>query len=74
MNEIRLRAADEAERYGQGGTVSTVSWLGYDAPQLDLSVLDPSRSVAATTSPGPAPTTSTRSTTVWTPPARGTRT
>ncbi len=46
LNEIRLRAADEAERYGQGGTVATVTWLGYDAPQLDSSALLPSRSVA----------------------------
>ena len=46
MNEIRSRAADEALRYGDGGTVATVSWLGYDAPQLGQTLM-PSRSVAS---------------------------
>ncbi|ACQ81527.1 protein of unknown function DUF1023 [Beutenbergia cavernae DSM 12333] len=40
MAALAQRAADEAERYGTGGTVATVAWLAYRAPQLDGSVLD----------------------------------
>ena len=35
---------DKTSRYGDGGTVATVSWLGYDAPQMN-EVTDWPRSV-----------------------------
>ena len=47
MNDLRARAEDESDAYGDGGSVATVTWLGYDAPQLHVGdVLDPDRSVA----------------------------
>ena len=45
MREIAERAAAQADKYGDGGTVATVTWLGYEAPQWDTT-LDPNRSVA----------------------------
>jgi hypothetical protein len=35
MAELRAVARAEARKYGDGGTVATVSWLGYEAPQWD---------------------------------------
>jgi hypothetical protein len=39
-------AAAQSDKYGDGGTVAAVSWLGYEAPQWD-NVLDPGSSVAS---------------------------
>ena len=44
MSDLQKRAAAQSLRYGDGGTVATVSWLGYDAPQIN-EVTDWSRSV-----------------------------
>ncbi|WP_158372630.1 alpha/beta hydrolase [Cellulosimicrobium cellulans] len=35
MAELRSVARSESLKYGDGGTVATVSWLGYEAPQWD---------------------------------------
>lgn len=35
MRELAELSAAEAEKYGDGGTVATVTWLGYEAPQTD---------------------------------------
>ncbi len=45
MMNLNVLAAQQSERLGDGGTVATVAWLGYDAPQLH-EVLDWPRSVA----------------------------
>jgi hypothetical protein len=46
MRELNTRASDESFHYGDGGTVATVSWIGYDAPQWGQTLM-PSRSVAS---------------------------
>ena len=33
MNHLLLRSGDELRRYGDGGSVATVTWIGYQAPQ-----------------------------------------
>jgi hypothetical protein len=35
MAELRSVARSESLKYGDGGSVATVSWLGYEAPQWD---------------------------------------
>ncbi|QUH00273.1 hypothetical protein HUO13_05100 [Saccharopolyspora erythraea] len=35
MNQLRTQAQHESDRYGEGGTVAAVSWIGYEAPQDD---------------------------------------
>jgi len=47
MNDLQARSQDESDRYGDGGSVATVTWIGYDAPQLDSELLNPNRSVAS---------------------------
>ena len=44
MSRLQKRAAAQSLRYGDGGSVATVSWLGYDAPQIN-EVTDWPRSV-----------------------------
>ncbi|TDE91609.1 alpha/beta hydrolase [Occultella glacieicola] len=45
MADLVEQSAAQAEKYGDGGTVAAVAWLGYEAPQWD-NVLDPGSSVA----------------------------
>ncbi|MGH3931233.1 MAG: alpha/beta hydrolase, partial [Pseudonocardiaceae bacterium] len=45
MDLLRREAQDKASRYGDGGQVAVVTWLGYEAPQWN-ETLDPSDSVA----------------------------
>jgi hypothetical protein len=45
MHDLQGRAQDEADRYGDGGSVATVTWLGYDAPQMGSDLVNPGRSV-----------------------------
>ncbi|MGI5132017.1 alpha/beta hydrolase [Pseudonocardia sp. CA-107938] len=48
MQGVRDVAAAELKKVGQPDAgVATVAWIGYDAPQLDATMLDPSRSVAS---------------------------
>lgn len=42
MVHLQRLATREAARHGNGGSVATVTWFGYDAPQTSQ-VLDPSR-------------------------------
>ncbi|MGC0143144.1 alpha/beta hydrolase [Pseudactinotalea sp. Z1732] len=51
MASLAETAATESLRQGNVNTVATVTWLGYEAPQADLGLLLPSRSVV---SAGPA--------------------
>ena len=46
MAALKARAERDSYRHGDGDTVATVSWLGYDAPQWD-GIAFPSRSVAS---------------------------
>ena len=67
-SDLQATAAQQSRMYGDGGTVATVTWMGYDAPQIErghrLAPLgdhaEPRRGRAATTSP--------RSTRASTPP------
>ncbi|ONI91518.1 alpha/beta hydrolase [Actinosynnema sp. ALI-1.44] len=34
MSDLRHRSEEELARYGDGGKVATVTWIGYQAPQL----------------------------------------
>jgi hypothetical protein len=34
MDQLQLRTEQELKRYGDGGTAATVTWIGYQAPQL----------------------------------------
>lgn len=34
MDQLRFRSEEELARYGDGGSVATVTWIGYQAPQL----------------------------------------
>lgn len=36
MDQLQQRAKDELDRYGDGGSVATVTWIGYQAPQNSL--------------------------------------
>ncbi|PRX47755.1 alpha/beta hydrolase family protein [Prauserella shujinwangii] len=36
MDQLQHRATDELKRYGDGGSVATVTWIGYQAPQNTL--------------------------------------
>ncbi|MET0238155.1 MAG: alpha/beta hydrolase [Kibdelosporangium sp.] len=36
MQQLQLRTQEELERYGDGGSVATVTWIGYQAPQLSV--------------------------------------
>ncbi|MGB6164163.1 MAG: alpha/beta hydrolase [Pseudonocardiaceae bacterium] len=45
MYQLNTRAQDLANRYGDGGQVTTVTWIGYEAPQWG-ELTDPSHSVA----------------------------
>jgi hypothetical protein len=46
MAEMQRRAEAEASRAGgDGGSVATVTWIGYDAPQMGMDLVDPGRSV-----------------------------
>ncbi|AOS61730.1 alpha/beta hydrolase [Actinoalloteichus hymeniacidonis] len=45
MRDLQRQAEDESLRYGDGGSVATVAWLGYDAPQADLGLLNPKEAV-----------------------------
>jgi hypothetical protein len=48
MNQLRQRAESESKdaRPGQIPTTAAVAWIGYQAPQLGLDLLNPARSVA----------------------------
>nr|WP_232327777.1 alpha/beta hydrolase [Kibdelosporangium sp. MJ126-NF4]CEL13058.1 hypothetical protein [Kibdelosporangium sp. MJ126-NF4]CTQ98745.1 hypothetical protein [Kibdelosporangium sp. MJ126-NF4] len=41
MADLRQRTQNELGRYGDPGSVATVTWMGYQAPQLDASALGP---------------------------------
>lgn len=45
MAHLKKRAEDELSRYGDGGTVATVTWIGYQAPQLTAGSLFSDNSV-----------------------------
>lgn len=45
MYDLQVKAAQQSRMYGDSGTVATVTWLGYDAPQMN-EVTDWPRSVA----------------------------
>ncbi|MGW1681063.1 alpha/beta hydrolase [Saccharopolyspora sp. NPDC002376] len=45
MARLQKDAAHQSLRYGDGGEVATVTWIGYEAPQLS-ETLDPADSVA----------------------------
>jgi Alpha/beta hydrolase len=47
LEQLRDVAEREQLRYGTGGTVATITWLGYEAPQPGWDLLDPDRSVAS---------------------------
>jgi hypothetical protein len=36
MDQLQFRTEEELKRYGDGGSVATVTWIGYQAPQLTL--------------------------------------
>jgi hypothetical protein len=36
MDQLQFRTEEELKRYGDGGTVATVTWIGYQAPQMGL--------------------------------------
>jgi hypothetical protein len=46
MNDLRVTANDISDRHG-GGSTATVTWIGYQAPQADASIVDPTQSVAS---------------------------
>ena len=46
MRLLRTQAQDEARRWGDGGSVATVTWIGYDAPQWG-EIAHPGRSVTS---------------------------
>ncbi|MGI8306863.1 alpha/beta hydrolase [Saccharopolyspora hattusasensis] len=46
MDQLRQDAFRQASRYGDGGEVATVTWIGYEAPQLS-EIPEPSDSVLA---------------------------
>ncbi|APU12967.1 alpha/beta hydrolase [Actinoalloteichus fjordicus] len=45
MRQLQRQAEDESLRYGDGGSVATVAWLGYDAPQAGWDLLSPADAV-----------------------------
>jgi Alpha/beta hydrolase len=47
MEQLRDIAEREQLRYGTGGSVATITWLGYEAPQPGWDLLHPDRSVAS---------------------------
>ncbi|MGQ0776292.1 MAG: alpha/beta hydrolase [Pseudonocardiales bacterium] len=44
MRLLREQAQDESQRYGDGGSVAAVTWIGYEAPQWG-EIANPGRSV-----------------------------
>jgi hypothetical protein len=36
MDQLQFRTEQELKRYGDGGSVATVTWIGYQAPQLSV--------------------------------------
>ncbi|MFC5289531.1 alpha/beta hydrolase [Actinokineospora guangxiensis] len=36
MAQLQFRTEEELRRYGDGGSVATVTWIGYQAPQLSV--------------------------------------
>ncbi|MDT7727261.1 MAG: hypothetical protein QOI21_3837 [Actinomycetota bacterium] len=36
MDQLQFRTEQELKRYGDGGSVATVAWIGYQAPQLSV--------------------------------------
>ena len=48
MANMRREASEASRQYGDGGSVATISWLGYDAPQWDGVVSFDGSSVAST--------------------------
>lgn len=46
MDQLRRQAQFESDRYGDGGKVAAVTWVGTEFPQKD-EITDPDRSVAA---------------------------
>lgn len=44
MDVLREQAQDESQRFGDGGSVAAVTWIGYEAPQWS-EIADPGRSV-----------------------------
>ncbi|HLS24681.1 MAG TPA: alpha/beta hydrolase [Beutenbergiaceae bacterium] len=50
MASLAELAATESLRQGKVQSIATISWLGYEAPQLDVGLLLPSRSVLSATS------------------------
>lgn len=47
MDYLQRRTKDELDKYGDGGSVATVSWIGYQAPQLSAGSLFSDNSVAS---------------------------
>lgn len=47
MDNLRWRATDELEKYRDGGSVATVTWIGYQAPQLSVGSVFSDNSVAS---------------------------
>ncbi len=47
MAHLQQRTSDELKRYGDGGSVATVTWIGYQAPQLTAGSLFSDNSVAS---------------------------
>ncbi|MQA61375.1 MAG: alpha/beta hydrolase [Actinophytocola sp.] len=45
MDYLNQRSVDELDKYGDGGSVATVTWIGYQAPQLSAGSLLSSESV-----------------------------
>ncbi|MGH3938553.1 MAG: alpha/beta hydrolase [Pseudonocardiaceae bacterium] len=41
MERLRQQAQHESDRYGDGGSVATVTWIGYQAPQLGFEGFNP---------------------------------
>ncbi|MEQ4204493.1 alpha/beta hydrolase [Actinopolymorpha sp. B9G3] len=41
MAQLKYRTEGELGRYGDGGSVATVSWIGYQAPQIGETIGDP---------------------------------
>ncbi|MGH3929353.1 MAG: alpha/beta hydrolase [Pseudonocardiaceae bacterium] len=41
MEQLQQKAGHESERYGDGGSVATVTWIGYQAPQPALGGWNP---------------------------------
>ncbi|MPY99727.1 MAG: alpha/beta hydrolase [Actinophytocola sp.] len=47
MDNLQSRTQDELRKYGDGGSVATVTWIGYQAPQLSADSIFSDNSVAS---------------------------